>query len=205
MKQFISKNDQAHSYIICRFDQCILIDPSDNIDEIKEYLEDKKLIAIAITHGHSDHVNLIHKFKVPIYISEHDAHLLFEDDYNGYDKKNKRPFQRKELDIHLIKNESSIALADKEVKVIETPGHTKGGLSFLYGKHLFTGDTLFKNDVGRHDLYSGNLSELKQSVVKLIDEMPENTIICPGHDELSLVKNERKSNPYYIKWQKQKR
>jgi glyoxylase-like metal-dependent hydrolase (beta-lactamase superfamily II) len=87
--------------------------------------------------------------------------------------------------------------------VFYTPGHTKGGLSFLYEGKLFTGDTLFKESVGRHDLYSGNLTELRRSVLKLLS-LPSQLKIYPGHDDVTTIRYEQKNNPFYVKWIKQK-
>jgi len=201
--QFKGNEEIAHSYIICRFGQCLLIDPSFDYEKIIEKLGPNQLQGILLTHAHHDHVALIHMFKVPIYIHEFDASLLFEDQYNGFSKLNPRQYKRKDLNLVMIQDDTKIPLADKFVQVIHTPGHTKGSVSFLYENYLFTGDTLFKESVGRHDLYSGNLFELKKSVLKIVDSIHPNTTIYPGHDDASTIRNERKMNPFYIKWKKQ--
>nr|WIF87882.1 MBL fold metallo-hydrolase [Acholeplasma laidlawii] len=189
--------------MICRFGHCLLIDPNINYREIESKLGDQILDGILLTHAHSDHTSLIHLFNVPIYVHSDDAALLFEDKYNGYSKDNPRPYVRKQLNIQTIEDQEKIPLADHEVVVFHTPGHTKGSVSFLYQIYIFTGDTLFKESVGRHDLYSGNLFDLKRSVLKLIDELNDNMIIKPGHDDASTIRNERKNNPFYVKWKKQ--
>lgn len=201
--QFKGNEEIAHSYIICRFGQCLLIDPSFDYEKIIEKLGPNQLQGILLTHAHHDHVALIQMFKVPIYIHEFDASLLFEDQYNGFSKLNPRQYKRKDLNLVMIQEDTKIPLADKFVQVIHTPGHTKGSVSFLYENYLFTGDTLFKESVGRHDLYSGNLFELKKSVLKIVDSIHPNTTIYPGHDDASTIRNERKMNPFYIKWKKQ--
>lgn len=193
----------AHAYLICRFGHCLLIDPNFDYDAIIQKLGDQILDGILLTHAHHDHVALIHQFHVPIYIHSDDAALLFEDRYNGFSNDFKRPYQRKQLDIKIIEDGMKIPLADHEVTVIHTPGHTKGSVCFLYQKYLFTGDTLFKNSVGRHDLYSGNLFDLKRSILKLIGTLDDNLTVLPGHDDKTTIRNERKSNPFYLKWKKQ--
>lgn len=200
---FNGNESYAHAYMICRFGHCLLIDPNTNYGEIESKLGDQILDGILLTHAHSDHTSLIHLFNVPIYVHSDDAALLFEDKYNGYSKDNPRPYVRKQLNIQTIEDQEIIPLADHEVVVFHTPGHTKGSVSFLYQKYIFTGDTLFKESVGRHDLYSGNLFDLKRSVLKLVDELNDNMIIKPGHDDASTIRNERKNNPFYVKWKKQ--
>ncbi len=202
MIKTIKGNDfQSNTYVICRFDTCVVIDPSHDMDLIDTYITDKKIAGILITHAHADHLDLIGQFNAPIYIHKEDAHLLFEDQYNGYAPQ-KHPYQRKQLDIKMIDDGYKIGLADQYIEVLHTPGHTRGSISFLYLTHLFTGDTLFNESVGRHDLYSGSLKMLKQSVLRLMSLRNE-IKIYPGHDDLTTIRNEKKKNPFYIKWVKQ--
>ena len=202
MIQFKGNDDLSHVYMLCRFDTCILIDPSHSYDAIMDAMGDKKLAGILLTHAHNDHVDLIGHFEVPIYLHKEDAHLLFEDQYNGYAPKT-HPYKRKNMDLRYVGDGDQISFADHFIQVIHTPGHTKGGLSFMYDQKLFTGDTLFKESVGRHDLYSGNLPELRKSVLALLS-LPSNIKIYPGHDETTTVRYEQKNNPFYEKWMKQK-
>jgi hydroxyacylglutathione hydrolase len=202
MIKFKSLNDDfSHSYLICRFDTCMIIDPSHSYDAILESLNGRKLAGILLTHAHSDHVHLIGEFDAPIYMHTDDAHLLFEDQYNGYAPKT-HPYKRKQLNLKFVKHLDKIPIADQMIEVFHTPGHTKGGISFLFDGRLFTGDTLFKESVGRHDLYSGNLPELKKSVLFLCN-LPGNTKVYPGHDQETNIRHEQKNNPFYQKWLKQ--
>jgi glyoxylase-like metal-dependent hydrolase (beta-lactamase superfamily II) len=201
IKTIFGNEQYANQYIICRFDQCILIDPSHDLAQLTEIINQRKIMGVLITHAHQDHIDLIGDFECPIYIHEEDAHLLFEDRYNGYDQY-KRPFSRKSLNLKLLTDKNRIQLADGYVEVIHTPGHTKGSVCYLYQNHLFTGDTLFKDAVGRHDLYSGSLKALKQSVLKIMS-LSNQMKIYPGHDELTTMREEKKNNPFYLKWAKQ--
>ncbi len=201
--QFKGNDDFSHTYLVWRFAQCVLIDPSHDLEKIQEKLVDKTLIAVILTHAHSDHVHLIGYFDCPIYIHQDDAQLLFEDQYNGYTQGLKRPYKRKDLDLIITDGSDKIKLGEKNIILYHTPGHTKGGLSVFYDDMIFTGDTLFKGDVGRHDLYSGNLFELKKSILYIIDHFGSDTKVYPGHDEPSTIRSERKNNPYYLKWAKQ--
>jgi hydroxyacylglutathione hydrolase len=201
MTQIKETKDFAHVYIICRFDCCYIIDPSHDIEAIQEALGSKKLLGILLTHAHSDHVDLIHHFDVPIYLHLDDAHLLFEDQYNGYAPK-RHPYQRKNLNLKYVKHLDQIPIADQSIEVYHTPGHTKGSVCYLYDNKLFTGDTLFKESVGRHDLYSGSLPMLKRSVI-MLSHLQANIKIYPGHDAPSTIRNELKNNPFIVKWKQQ--
>ncbi len=193
--------DYAHCYVLCRFDCCVIIDPSHDKASIQQAINNRRLTGILLTHAHADHIHLIGAFDAPIYMHESDMHLLFADNYNGYDPK-QHPYKRRFLDFHVVDDGDTIPLADHFINVIHTPGHTAGSLSFLYGNQLFSGDTLFKEDVGRHDLYSGSLSAIRRSVIKLC-ELPSHINVYPGHDDMTTVRHERKQNIYYKKWSKQ--
>jgi hydroxyacylglutathione hydrolase len=201
MQTFKGNDDIAHSYLICRFDICFLVDPVDQLEEIQKAIGEHQLKFILITHAHNDHVHLIGEFDCPIYLHIDDAHLLFEDKYNGYAPKT-HPYKKKNLNLQYVTHQMKIPFADHFIEVLHTPGHTKGSVSYLYNDKLFTGDTLFKDSVGRHDLYSGSLPELKKSVLMLLS-LNSNTKIYPGHDELTTVRQEQKQNPFYLKWNKQ--
>jgi glyoxylase-like metal-dependent hydrolase (beta-lactamase superfamily II) len=201
MNTFKGNEDIAHSYLVCRFGVCFLVDPAQKVDDIKKELADQKLAAILITHAHNDHIDLIGEFDAPIYIHKEDAHLLFEDKYNGYHPKS-HPYKKKDINLILVEHGTRIPFADHFIEVIHTPGHTKGSVSYLYQDKLFTGDTLFKESVGRHDLYSGNLSDLKKSILQLM-KLSAHIKIYPGHDEMTSIRYEQKTNPFYLKWSKQ--
>ena len=203
MKTFKQTENYAHTYLLCRFDVCYLIDPSHDLEAIMEALEGYKLEGILLTHAHMDHIDLIHMFDVPIFLHLEDAHLLFEDKYNGYHP-SKHPYQRKNLELKYVEDGMKIPFADGFIEVIYTPGHTKGSVCYLYEQKLFTGDTLFKDSVGRHDLYSGNLVDLRRSIFRLM-ELPSLIKVYPGHDETTTIRYEQKHNPYYVKWSKQKK
>ncbi len=84
----------------------------------------------------------------------------------------------------LLADGGVIRLGDEEIKIIHTPGHTKGSICLLAGGMLLTGDTLFADGFGRIDFYGGSLSEMKQSLLSLSKLDPDITIY-PGHGENS--------------------
>ena len=88
-----------------------------------------------------------------------------------------------------------LTLGALSVYVLETPGHTAGGLSFKAGDVLFTGDTLFAGSCGRTDFENSDLDAMFHSLKKLADQQGDYTV-CPGHGELSMLSHERTHNPY---------
>ena len=201
MKKLEHKNIFSNTYIITRYNKAFLIDPSFSYEEIKLFLEGYDLEGILLTHGHFDHTILIGTFNCPVYIHQDEIPLLNNPSQNGYESYDIKPlFNIKNLDLKPIKDDDKIKFADKEIKVIHTPGHTKGSVCFLFENHLFTGDTLFYESVGAHHFPTGNIYELRKSVVKLIQDHQSYIKIHPGHEKDSTIGHERKNNHYYLKW-----
>ncbi len=82
------------------------------------------------------------------------------------------------------------------IKVLETPGHTEGGVCFLIGNHLFAGDTIFRDSIGRTDLPGGNYELLIQSIKKVIFPLGDDLILHPGHGPDTTVGYEKLNNPF---------
>lgn len=158
------------SYLIgCkRSRQALTIDPGPNVQKIvdgakQENLDIKMIIN---THGHDDHTVGNHHLKAltgaKIIIHGKDA-----DRYPSADL--------------FLKDENQIQLGELVFDVIQTPGHTPGGICLYAQKNLFTGDTLFVGDSGRTDLPGGDRPTLGASIRKLM-QLPDETIVWPGHN-----------------------
>jgi glyoxylase-like metal-dependent hydrolase (beta-lactamase superfamily II) len=193
----------SNTYIIERFDQALLVDPSQDYDTIMKYTDGKMIVGVLLTHAHIDHTMLIDKFKCPIYIHEDEAYVLFDDNINGANMLGiRRNYRRANLNIITIKDKDIITLVDKTIEVIHTPGHTIGSVCYKIEDDLITGDTLFKGSVGRYDFPTGNNRQMKESLRKIFAYCKPLTRIYPGHDELSSLKEEMKNNEYYKRWVK---
>ncbi|MCL2772223.1 MAG: MBL fold metallo-hydrolase [Oscillospiraceae bacterium] len=98
----------------------------------------------------------------------------------------------------LLKENDILTFGDISLRVIHTPGHTKGSCCFICESErvMFSGDTLFKGNVGRNDLYGGNYNALMESLQKL-KSIKENYRIYPGHGGTTTLDNEIVANPYF--------
>ncbi|MDR0686463.1 MAG: MBL fold metallo-hydrolase [Dysgonamonadaceae bacterium] len=97
-----------------------------------------------------------------------------------------------------LENGDEIQVGNMILKIIHTPGHSPGSLSF-YNKHgncVFSGDTLFRRSIGRTDLWEGDLNTLLKVIRTKLFSLPDNTIIYPGHEEISTIIEEKCENPY---------
>lgn len=147
--------------------------------------------AILLTHGHFDHVSgvdtLKSNYNIPVYIHGNDWAMI-EKAADIFGEMGKPDF--------ILKENDEIKLGNKIIKVIETPGHTPGGVCFLIDGHLFTGDTLFKQSIGRTDFVGGDSALLLSSINNKLSKLDEKTKIYPGHGESSTIGFEKMSNPY---------
>ncbi|NME82483.1 MBL fold metallo-hydrolase [Clostridium sp. SM-530-WT-3G] len=173
--------------------ECGIIDPGGNAKKIENEIISKGLKAkfILITHGHADHVDGVEELSkalnIPFYISKVDEEYMSQDNFvygsipkaSGY-----------------LKEGDTLTLGNHTIKVIETPGHTKGGLCFLVDDLLFTGDTLFQGAVGRTDFIGGDMHELISSIKTKLLPLGDNIKVFPGHGPSSTIGFEKVRNPY---------
>ncbi len=149
-----------------------------------DYVDDNGLQIdfIINTHCHYDHIGGNKFFQVPIYAHEKD----YLDIQNATDKTYFHVFSKTFegfKNVNPLKEGDEIDLGDYLLKVIHTPGHTSGSICLLEEdkSYLFSGDTVFKDSVGRYDLPSGNFEDLKQSLKKLCNLNVKE--VFPGHGE----------------------
>ena len=101
------------------------------------------------------------------------------------------------LDGLLDENSHNLTLGEKEIKVIHTKGHSKGGVCYLIDDILFSGDTLFQGSIGRCDLWGGSMSEIEESIKGKLFKLDENIVVYPGHGDKTTIGYEKKYNPYF--------
>jgi len=198
---------RGENYINCYFIQdkesCYVVDPGGEKEKLIKYVKENKLevVGILLTHAHIDHICAIDAFKAPIYIHRRE-YEIFLDNYNsGFKNFGKEvPFDLDQLRIILIRDNDLLPLNEKKIKVLYTPGHTIGGVCYKFGDDLYTGDTLFQGSVGRWDLPSGSLQDLRKSVVHLIDSQNENVRVHPSHGESTTIGEEKVNNYFYKEW-----
>jgi len=178
--------------------KAFVVDPGHEAERILAAVADKglPLAGILLTHAHFDHVGgvpgMLAAFPdIPVCLGEKDFSVLthpmnqFPPDYPPIAKpRNLKPASFAE---ELVEG----------LKVIETPGHTPGGVCYYFPseKLLLSGDTLFAGSIGRTDLPGGNMPTLMESLKKLT-VLPDDTIAIPGHGPRTTIGEEKRSNPF---------
>lgn len=190
---------KTNCYLVSSQKAAIVIDPGFASEETESFLKanSDKEILILLTHAHFDHIGDALRLKevasTKIAIGELDNPALSDASVNlSYMFGSQiKPFS---ADL-LFKDGDEHRIGDLSFKVILTPGHTKGGVCYLFGDKLFSGDTLFFESVGRTDLPGGDFSVLKESVYRLF-ELDDKTAVFPGHGPETTIEHEKNHNPY---------
>lgn len=183
--------------------KCYIVDPGYEKERVIEYVKSNNLevLGILLTHGHIDHIGAIDSFDVPVYIHEKEYEIIADNYKNGFEFYGKeKPYDLDIIDIVKINEKSIIEIDNKRIEVIHTPGHTVGSVCYKFEDNLYTGDTLFKETVGRWDFPTGNLDTLKNTIVNLIESMDEDIRIHPAHGESSTIGEEKRNNYFYKSW-----
>ncbi|MGE5508972.1 MAG: MBL fold metallo-hydrolase [Chitinophagales bacterium] len=164
--------------------ETLVVDPGDEGAALLERIRalNSRVVAIVNTHGHWDHTGanaaLRQATGAPLLIHEADASWLDS------------PPDR------FLREGEELAVGSFRLKVIHTPGHTRGGLCLYTEGALFSGDTLFAESVGRTDLPGGSFVELVASIREKLFALPDETVVYPGHGPATSIGDEKSLNPY---------
>ncbi len=180
-----------------------LIDCTSSVNDIEKEVkaENIKLKYILITHGHFDHVYCLSKMKEKfpdtlVMMNKSDMPLLNQVEVQcamaGVEEV-KLPC----IDGLLSENSKNIALGQNKIEIIETKGHSKGGVCYLIDKYLFSGDTLFKDSIGRCDLFGGDYKEIEDSIKNKLFKLADDIEVYPGHGDKTTISYEKKYNSYF--------
>ncbi len=198
IKRFPLGNLKSNCFIVHNNQKAYIVDPGYESQDVLDFINDNQLDVsfIYITHGHPDHIggiNFLNQFlNVPVYAPLKDQWWI---DVYG-------PSQNINATVtNYIKEPFDISFNGEALKVYDTPGHSEGG-TVLYSKthrYLFTGDTLFFETVGRTDIPHADKDVLVQSIKRMYDLFPEDTVVYPGHGKETSIGHEQTHNPFVRK------
>lgn len=165
-------------------DDAILIDPGSEAEKIKAELGAKKVAATLLTHGHWDHTGALMSFaEAPLYMHEEDAPLLKSTHFKFGDFDQKLDQRPEPTDF--VHDGQVLKIAGITLQVLHTPGHTPGGVCYITGNDVFTGDTIFDGDYGRTDLPGGSMQQMRQSLRKILNL--HGLYAHPGHGNSFII------------------
>lgn len=199
--------------------EAIVVDPGDDAAKIIEAIERNhlKVVAIVVTHTHIDHViglRRVHEATgAPVYVHGDDLDLYrmldMQANWLGWKTPQISPIDQ------LVREGDVIRWGRYEAQIIHTPGHTPGSICLYMpsdmpkenagsGKsnrgagQLFAGDTLFAGSIGRTDLWGGDFAGIVRSLKGKLLDLPDETVVYPGHGELTTIGKERATNPFLV-------
>jgi hydroxyacylglutathione hydrolase len=180
--------------------EAAVIDPGDDADRILMILAKENLTVkyLVNTHGHFDHVGANKRMKevtgAPLAIHTEDVPMLSQLSRSaasfGLAAENSP-----EPDL-LLHDGDTVTFGDITLKVIHTPGHSRGGICLYTKGHLFAGDTLFAGSIGRTDLPGGDYDTLIASIKEKLLALPDDTVVYTGHGPETTIANEKRMNPF---------
>ena len=193
-----------NTYILRRdgSDRALIVDPGDEPELLLNAIRELgvELDGILLTHTHFDHVGAVAPVAkatgAEVWVPAAEKFVL--DDINKFVPwPDFGPFESYDAE-HTLKGGETLELAGFEIDVLFTPGHSPGHVTFSIPDEqaIFSGDVLFQGSIGRTDLPGGDMATLLQSILTLVDTLPESTSVHPGHMGLTTHGAERASNPF---------
>ena len=200
IKQFIAGPIENNMYLLVdeKTKQAVLIDATalvpEILDTVKELGADVKYILL--THGHFDHIMGLNDLKEALnaqaVINKND--LTLSDKINEFTRMFNMPETTPSVYEKFVDDGDVIQAGDMKIEVISTPGHTEGGVCYLVDDNLFSGDTLFRDSVGRTDLWGGNFEKLSDSIKNKLFKLDDNIKVFSGHGPMTTIGYEKKHN-----------
>ena len=195
---------QENTYIFRRdgSNEALIIDPGEEAPRLLNVLDELKLDlkGILLTHTHFDHVGAVapvaRATKAEVWVPEIEKPVLADImsfvPWAGFG-----PYESWDAE-HTLSGGEQLQLAGFDIDVIFTPGHSPGHVTYSIADEqaIFSGDVLFQQSVGRTDLPGGDWPTLLESISHLIDELPEETVVYPGHMGVTSLGAERAHNPF---------
>ena len=203
VKSYVVSDFGTNCYFVTNEDtkEMLIVDPGDNAPMLASNIDKEQLkpTAILLTHGHLDHASaaeeLAKKYGIKIYVHEAEKETLADARINLTGAFGTPKVFHADV---FLKDDEVLELIGCKIKVLFTPGHTPGGCCYYFEeqKILFSGDTLFCESVGRTDFPGGSTAQIVQSLHKLVDSLPEETEVFPGHDASTSIGYEKRYNPF---------
>lgn len=198
IKKIISLEMDQNCYLLYENNKGILIDPGQDAEKILKECEGISIEYILLTHCHYDHIESLEYIKEVTnakVVSSENCSENIQDSYKNVSEFFGNPVKFEKSDITLSDGEVFTSPVG-DIKCIYTPGHTNCSVCFVVDNHVFSGDTLFKSNVGRWDLPTADVNELIYSIKHKIYKLDDDFSVHPGHGNDTTINREKKFNIY---------
>lgn len=205
VKHLITGPIEVNTYIVTNgTNECIVIDPAD-AKKVLEHCSGAGLTPayVLLTHGHFDHILGVAELQergAKVYIHKDDAECLYSN-HKNLAVMGGMSVPPCHADVELSGGET-ITLLDMDIEVISTPGHTPGGVCYVFKRErvIFSGDTLFRLSVGRCDLPGSDPRAMYDAIALELFTLNGDYQVYPGHMSETTLDYERRHNPFMQRW-----
>ncbi|MCM8813486.1 MAG: MBL fold metallo-hydrolase [Candidatus Omnitrophica bacterium] len=189
---------QTNCYILAPRGEstAVIVDPGAESERLKKIVDHLNLDirAVFLTHGHFDHLGAVESFAVPVFIHAADRDCL-SDSTKNYSEAFGVSL-RVDGQVHAVQDGDILTPAGLSLRVIHTPGHTRGGICLLGSSFLLSGDTLFYRGIGRTDLAGGSSAQIVAAIREKLFCLDDAVRVFPGHGPPTTIGEEKRENPY---------
>lgn len=208
MFRFVCNSYLVNSYLLVSDRKtAILIDPAygnqEESEMLKKFVKENyiRILTVIATHTHADHIMGVKRvmdiFPDASFLMHHEGLFFY---HMANDHSVIMGFEKQEFPSpsQFVRDGEIVKVSDIQLEVLVTPGHAPGSIC-LYNKKdnlLFTGDVLFRESIGRTDMWGGSLNTLKKSIFEKLFTLPPETVVLPGHGDQTTIDYEQKHNPF---------
>ncbi|MGX7195103.1 MBL fold metallo-hydrolase [Enterococcus olivae] len=185
-------------YLVWQNQELLIIDPGADAEKIIKEIEkiEAKPLAILLTHTHHDHIGAVDQlrdfYQIPVYVSPLEKDWL-QDPVLNLSESRAITARPAEFELEL----RAYTIGPFTFRVVATPGHSIGSVSFIFNDFVVCGDALFRGSIGRTDLHTGSLEQLLHSIQTQLFTLPGELPAYPGHGEATTIEHEKNTNPFF--------
>lgn len=201
IKKIVTGMIGENCYVIYQEGKALIVDPGDEFVKIKKVLDELKVVPIAIllTHTHYDHIGALEEvrksYSIPVYVSELEQAWLGNPILNlSIHSGHPITAELAEFEFELLK---TYDIEGFQFKVAPTPGHSPGGVSFIFADFVISGDALFKGSIGRTDLTGSDSEALLKGIKEQLFCLSDDLRVYPGHGGETTIGYEKRTNPFF--------